>query len=80
MTAREEGDMTKAIDDVAVLTLAHAQGHDWVDREVAKRIAAAATAAVNAVAAAAPVAGQGLLADAAVEFAATLESLAEPQS
>ena len=72
--------MSKAIDDAAVLTLAHAQGHEWVDREVAKRIAAAATLAVNAVAASVPVAGQGLLTDAAAEFAATLESLAEPQS
>ena len=39
--------MSKAIDDEAVLTLAHAQGHEWVDREVAKRIAAAATVAAR---------------------------------
>lgn len=70
--------MSKAIDDEAVLTLAHAQGHEWVDREVAKRIAAAATVAVNAVAAALPASGQGLRTDAATEFAAMLESLAEP--
>jgi hypothetical protein len=72
--------MTKAIDDEAVLTLAHAQGHDWVDREVAGRIAAAATVAVRSVAASAPCADAGLLADAAAEFAVTLEALAEPQS
>jgi hypothetical protein len=70
--------MSKAIDDEAVLTLAHAQGHEWVDREVAKRIAAAATVAVNAVTAAMPAGGQGLLSDASTECAATLESLAEP--
>jgi len=72
--------MTQVIDDQAVLTLAHAQGHDWVDREVAGRIAAAATVAVRSVAASLPRVEAGLLADPAVEFAATLESLAEPPS
>lgn len=72
--------MTNVIDDEAVLTLARAQGHDWVDREVAGRIAAAATVAVRSVAAAVPGAEAGLLSDATAEFAATLDSLAEPQS
>jgi hypothetical protein len=72
--------MTNVIDDEAVLTLAHAQGHDWVDREVAGRIAAAATVAVRSVAAAVSGAEAGLLPNAAAEFAATLDSLAEPQS
>jgi hypothetical protein len=68
--------MTMSIDANAVRVLAHAQGHDWVDEEVAKRIAAAATTAAQAVAACVPGAELGLFADAAGEFAATLEALA----
>ena len=69
--------MTIAIDANAVRVLACAQGHDWVDEEVAKRIAAAATTAAHAVAASVPGAEVGLFPDAACEFTATLDALAE---
>lgn len=44
--------MTSAIQTEAVLALARAQGHYWVDAEVAARMAAAANAAAGAVGAA----------------------------
>ncbi len=72
--------MAETIDAQAVLILAHAQGQTWVDVETAKRIAAAATTAVQAVAAAASGVEAAPLEDSALEFAATLEALAEPQS
>jgi BioD-like phosphotransacetylase family protein len=70
--------MKRVIDANAVRVLAHAQGHVWVDEDVAQRIAAAATTAVQAVAASVPTAETGLFPDAAIEFAATLDALAEP--
>lgn len=76
MTAARRG-TGGTIDAQSVLALARAQGHDWVDEETARRIAAAAMTAVQAVAAAAPQSGPVLLEQAAGEFAATLEALAE---
>ncbi len=70
----------KAIDQDAVLTLAHAQGQVWVDAATAQRIAAAATTAVQAVAAVGPGVDPVLLEQAAGDFAALLDALAEPQS
>jgi hypothetical protein len=72
--------MNEPIDARAVLTLAHAQGHAWVDEQTARRIAAAATTAVQAVGAAAPAAQPVLLEQSAGEFAAMLEALAESDS
>jgi hypothetical protein len=69
-----------AIDQEAVLALAHAQGQTWVDAATAQRIAAAATTAVQAVAAVGPGVEPVLVEQAAGDFAATLEALAEPQS
>jgi len=71
--------MAETIDAQAVLILAHTQGQTWVDVETAKRIAAAATTAVQAVAAVASGVAAAPLEDSALEFAATLEALAEPQ-
>jgi hypothetical protein len=70
--------MSEKIDVAAVLVLARAQGHGWVDEEVAGRIAAAATAAVQAVAASLPKDTTRLLSDPAADFIATLDALAEP--
>ena len=72
--------MNEPIDARAVLTLAHAQGHTWVDEQTAERIAAAATTAVRAVGAAVPGTQPALLEQSAGEFAAMLESLAESGS
>jgi hypothetical protein len=72
--------MAETIDAQAVVILAHAQGQTWVDVETAKRIAAAATTAVRAVAASAAGAESLLLEQSAFEFTTMLESLAEPQS
>lgn len=72
--------MTSTIDSQAVLAMARAQGHDWVDAETAQRIAAAAATAARAVAAAAPPPGPVLLEQAPGEFLATLDALAEAQS
>ena len=71
--------MTAEIDAGTVLVLAHAQGHDWVDVDVAQRIAAAAGAAVRAVSASLPPGDPGPLQDAAGDFAAMLDDLAETQ-
>jgi hypothetical protein len=68
----------RSIDTETALALARAQGHDWVDRAAAERIAAGASAAVAAVVAALQNAPPGLLAADAADFLATLESLAEP--
>jgi len=70
--------MSEKIDATAVLVLARAQGHHWVDEAVAGRIAAAATAAVQAVAASLPKETTELLSDPAADFMATLDALAEP--
>jgi hypothetical protein len=70
----------QVIDQDAVLTLARAQGQDWVDAATAQRIAAAATTAVQAVAAVGPGVEPALLEQAAGDFAAMLEVLAEAQS
>jgi len=70
--------MSEKIDATAVLVLARAQGHRWVDEEVAGRIAAAATAAVQAVAASLPKGTTELLSDQAVDFMTMLDALAEP--
>lgn len=72
--------MAETIDAQAVVILAHAQGQTWVDVETAKRIAAAATTAVRAVAASAAGAEPLLLEQSAFDFTTMLESLAEPQS
>lgn len=69
----------KAIDQDAVLNMAHAQGQGWVDAATAQRIAAAATKAVQAVAAVGPGVEPVLLEQAAGGFAAALEALAETQ-
>jgi len=62
----------------AVLVLAHAQGHAWVDEAAAQRIAAGATAAVAAVEASLQQGEAGLLIEDSAGFLATLEQLAEP--
>lgn len=62
----------------AVLALARAQGHDWVDEAAAQRIAAGATAAVAAVEASLRQGGAGLLIEDSAGFLMTLEQLAEP--
>ncbi len=62
----------------AVLALARAQGHDWVDEAAAQRIAAGATAAVAAVQASLRQGEAGLLIEDSAGFLATLEQLAEP--
>lgn len=72
--------MVETIDAQAVLMLAHAQGQTWVDIETARRIAAAATTAVQALASVASGVEAAPLEDSALEFAATLEALGEPQS
>lgn len=66
------------IDSNAVLALARAQGHDWIDEIAAERIAAGATAAVAAVEASLRQREAGLLIDDSASFQATLEHLAEP--
>jgi hypothetical protein len=66
------------IDSNAVLALARAQGHDWIDVAAAQRIAAGATAAVAAVEASLLQGEAGLLIEDSVGFLATLEQLAEP--
>jgi len=72
--------VNKTIDAETVMKLAHAQGHAWVDEQAAARIAAAATTAVEAVAASAPRGEPLLLDQAAGEFLATLDALAEADS
>ena len=66
------------IDATAVLSLARAQGHAWIDEAAAQRIAAGATAAVTAVTASLPQLESGLLVADPAEYLATLEALAEP--
>ncbi|MDQ1309162.1 MAG: hypothetical protein QG601_430 [Pseudomonadota bacterium] len=61
----------------AVLALARAQGHAWVDEAAAQRIAAGATAAVAAVEASLRQGEAGLLIEDSAGFLATLEQLAE---
>ena len=68
------------IDSNAVLALARAQGHDWIEEAAAQRIAAGATAAVAAVAASLRQIEPGLLVADPAEFRATLEALAEPET
>ena len=62
----------------AVLALARAQGHAWVDEAAAQRIAAGATAAVAAVEASLRPGEAGLLIEDSAGFLMTLEQLAEP--
>lgn len=62
----------------AVLALARAQGHAWVDEAAAQRIAAGAQAAVAAVEASLRQREAGLLIEDSAAFLATLEQLAEP--
>jgi len=62
----------------AVLALARAQGHDWVDEAAAQRIAAGATAAVAAVEASLRQGEAGLLIEDSAGFLMTLEQLVEP--
>jgi len=66
------------IDSNAVLALARAQGHDWIDVAAAQRIAAGATAAVAAVEASLLQGEAGLLIEDSAGFQVTLEQLAEP--
>ena len=66
------------IDSNAVLALARAQGHDWIDVAAAQRIAAGAAAAVAAVEAILRQREAALLIDDPASFLATLEQLAEP--
>lgn len=61
----------------AVMALARAQGHDWVDEAAAHRIAAGATAAVAAVEASLRQGEAGLLIEDSAGFLMTLEQLAE---
>ncbi|MDQ1242617.1 MAG: hypothetical protein QG550_1869 [Pseudomonadota bacterium] len=61
----------------AVLALARAQRHAWVDEAAAQRIAAGATAAVAAVEASLRQGEAGLLIEDSAGFLATLEQLAE---
>lgn len=61
----------------AVLALARAQHHDWVDEAAAQRIAAGAAAAVAAVEASLRQGEAGLLIEDSAGFLATLEQLAE---
>ena len=61
----------------AVLALARAQGHAWVDEAAAQRIAAGAQAAVAAVEASVRQGEAGLLIEDSAGFLATLEQLAE---
>ena len=61
----------------AVLALARAQGHAWVDEAAAQRIAAGAQAAVAAVEASLRQGEAGLLVEDSAGFLATLEQLAE---
>ena len=63
----------------AVLDLARAQQHDWIDAAAAARIAAGASAAVAAVDASLRDLEPGLLTIDGAEFLATLEMLADPQ-
>ena len=62
----------------AVMALARAQGHAWVDEAAAQRMAAGATAAVAAVEASLRQGEAGLLIDDSAGFLITLEQLAEP--
>jgi hypothetical protein len=64
----------------AVLALARAQGHAWVDEAAAQRIAAGSAAAVAAVEASLRQREAGLLIEDSAGFLATLEQLAEPPS
>jgi hypothetical protein len=66
------------IEAKAVMALARAQGHAWVDEAAAQRIAAGATAAVAAVEASLRQGEAGLLIDDSAGFLITLEQLAEP--
>jgi actin-like ATPase involved in cell morphogenesis len=75
---RSATNVADSIDAAAVLVLARAQGQAWVDDEVAKRIAAAATTAVQAVNEALPQATPEMFSDSAADFLATLDVLAEP--
>lgn len=70
------------IDALAVLELARAQRHDWIDPAAAERIAAgaaAATAAVAAVVQSLDGGEAGLLEDDAAGFHAALDALADPR-
>ncbi|HVN42397.1 MAG TPA: hypothetical protein VMT50_06395 [Steroidobacteraceae bacterium] len=70
--------MSPPLDPATVLAMLQAQGHDWADEEVARRIAAAAGVAIAAVEAVQGRAGEEALPGAsAAEFAAALERLAE---
>lgn len=74
--------MNSCVDADVVLALARAQGHDWVDPEVASRIAAAANAAaqaVNAALAASAQCGFELAGVPDLSFTHVLESLADGQ-
>jgi hypothetical protein len=66
------------IDSNAVLALARAQGHDWIDDAAAGSIAAGAAAAVEAVVSSLQQMEPDLLVADAAAFLATLEVLAEP--
>lgn len=68
------------IDAATVLDLARLQGQAWMDEATAGRIAAGASAAIDAVRDALDQAAPGLEADRGADFLATLESLAgEPE-
>jgi uncharacterized protein (DUF2267 family) len=69
----------REIDTNAVLSLARAQGHDWLDEAAAARVAAGAAAATAAVTATLRAFEPGLLVADAADFLATLEALAEPR-
>lgn len=66
------------IDAEIVLALARAQGHAWVDAAAAERIAAGASAALDAVQATTRSAEPALLTTDPAVFLATLEALAGP--
>ena len=77
---RSTTNVAESIDAAAVLVLARAQGMAWVEDEIAKRIAAAATTAVQAVNESLPQATAEMFSDSAADFMATLDELAEPAS
>lgn len=66
------------IDADTVLALARAQGQHWIDATAAERIAAGATAAIEAVSATLCSAEPGLLTTDDATFLDVLESLADP--
>jgi hypothetical protein len=68
------------LDTATVLDLARLQQQSWIDEDVAKRIAAGAAAAIDAVREALVDAEPGLLTSDAADFLSALEALAGDSS